>query len=590
MNNIIKKELLSRMTLARKAFTKVPKKLAPLLEYYDKQPLDNVVNYMISTLQESFRWNNDTVVIQAAGFEWYYDGDEAPYALGYGYSSFNKLPNLKGFKSDKTDRVRDDFDGGLQFGKNEFVDCGGFNVAEACFPLFTYIDCEGGEHALIDDFINLFTARMFYAMHLAMSAVVQSDAFNKLKIEKPFYFFANNHDWSPCLLFELNDETSEPENFGNDASLVVPELDKFLKKLEKTKIKKLLQEDYVNSLQDGPIENYEKALLELPMLKSEGHSLKLTLKEISEFGGRIIRDKAYQEISFEALAFYCNLLITDPKSGIFNYKDAIIALYLNNSTKAEVFIEELTADNETLKDQLIDDFKNILRWVTDDAPETRYPNSNLHLYESEEAQLTMDKFANCLEELKLKKENTALKRKLDKLFKTINNSDDDLLVYNEFMEKLAKNQGQDPNWAGQISAYTGQRMADCIVKKEYEKATKTFNHFCAKLVTHLNKSGNNYITASMAIVLSVHTKDYAIGEKVLEEVLVKDFDMDNCRYSPLLYNLACYFAAKGDRDNLIMAAKRASMFGKKAKQFIADSDFAPYLNDEEFMSILNHEE
>lgn len=55
----------------------------------------------------------------------------------------------------------------------------------------------------------------------------------------------------------------------------------------------------------------------------------------------------------------------------------------------------------------------------------------------------------------------------------------------------------------------------------------------------------------------------------------------------LAYNLACTSARQNDRDAMLKYAERALALGRLPAQFRADADFAPYLQDKQFLELLD---
>ncbi len=384
MNNIIKEELHSRMRKARELITKVPKSWQNLLDYYDKQPLENVIFKVYETVKEGIGWEEGPV--QASGFEWYYDGSYKPEALGYGYRSLEKVPDLSAFKTGQTDQAGDDFDGGVKFGANLFVDSGGFSMADVCYPLYEFLEVEQwSKHE--DVFINLFTCRFLYALHIAMAHIVQSDVFKKLNITRPFYFFANNHDWSPLLVYSLDDD-AELEPLGSNSSLIIEELSKFIQSIDKKLVSLKLKGEYLLSLSEGPVENLEKALFDLPYLKDGGNSLKITGDELGSFCWEALSQAEYYEkLSFESLWHY---FVQTCKDEIEHIDYPLIYLFLNNPEKAVARLNEYFRKNPDLKEDIVNSAKDCARWGREEPDETRWENPVWSLHKAKDSLMAME--------------------------------------------------------------------------------------------------------------------------------------------------------------------------------------------------------
>ena len=75
--------------------------------------------------------------------------------------------------------------------------------------------------------------------------------------------------------------------------------------------------------------------------------------------------------------------------------------------------------------------------------------------------------------------------------------------------------------------------------------------------------------------------DEEISELVMEELVPDPIEKDR-----LAFNLACYYACKGDKDNVMRFTRRALELGKACAQFLDDDDFAPFREDAEFKALL----
>lgn len=85
---------------------------------------------------------------------------------------------------------------------------------------------------------------------------------------------------------------------------------------------------------------------------------------------------------------------------------------------------------------------------------------------------------------------------------------------------------------------------------------------------------------ALAVVGPVRARS-ARGVNLVVEMLPEEITFD-----VLAYNLACYYALEGDRENLLDMTARAVRLGKDKRQFLADEDFRPYLEDEDFLAAL----
>jgi len=88
--------------------------------------------------------------------------------------------------------------------------------------------------------------------------------------------------------------------------------------------------------------------------------------------------------------------------------------------------------------------------------------------------------------------------------------------------------------------------------------------------------------ASNTLVLAVHAGDEEVEKLVFEKLMPPRIS-----HTPLAFNVACFWATKGDKTKMCAAIVEAIGLGKRPEQFVADSDFAAYLEDPEFLAALN---
>lgn len=132
-------------------------------------------------------------------------------------------------------------------------------------------------------------------------------------------------------------------------------------------------------------------------------------------------------------------------------------------------------------------------------------------------------------------------------------------------------------------------MINSIGGGDFEIARHLFNSYIDSIIPHSGLSEKSSDVASNAIVLSIHLNDEKIYERVEVFILGINFPIEDIRNEILLYNLACHYSLKRDKKQLLPATKQSLKYGKSSDQFLRDGDFSYYLNDEDFLSILNFE-
>ena len=97
---------------------------------------------------------------------------------------------------------------------------------------------------------------------------------------------------------------------------------------------------------------------------------------------------------------------------------------------------------------------------------------------------------------------------------------------------------------------------------------------------------NHYIVISQSLAVALRTGDLVLQKGVLK-MLGENFDINTTKNPTLVYNLACYYAINNKKEAMLVAVKKSRNMGKTAKQFLADTDFKEYYDDEDFLTALN---
>ena len=93
--------------------------------------------------------------------------------------------------------------------------------------------------------------------------------------------------------------------------------------------------------------------------------------------------------------------------------------------------------------------------------------------------------------------------------------------------------------------------------------------------------------ASNALVAaneSVYNDDLAA--LVFAKLLGSNYDITMIKNDILLFNLACYYSIHKEKKLMLIATQQALRHGKKAQQFMADTDFKQYWGDVDFQGVL----
>jgi hypothetical protein len=397
LNERIKSEILTRLEKARAGLPDLPDSLKPLLGYYEGQSVVALARELARDLEDTFEIWGQGEAMQAAGFEWYYDGTDLPDALGYAFKEIKTPPDLSGIPiGSDTHKARADFDGGVQFENMMFGDSGWINLPAACFPFY---ECQVAElEPEADDewdaLENLFTLRLFYCLHLALGYLSRSGAFSKLKLTTPFYLFANNHDWSPFLVFRYDNQPVSGDEYDLAGAGVtrVESLSDWVNGIAALSQTKETRETLLSSMSRKSPAEMEAILLRLPELKrANADPIVLVADELKAFASQTISDPAYcEQISFEALQHLFELTLAKRKANLYDIHAALIYLFVNRAERAFEYVTEVMDRYPKKRETILDCAKNSLRWAGED-PEHRWPNPNLALSKSAGARQAMER-------------------------------------------------------------------------------------------------------------------------------------------------------------------------------------------------------
>lgn len=121
---------------------------------------------------------------------------------------------------------------------------------------------------------------------------------------------------------------------------------------------------------------------------------------------------------------------------------------------------------------------------------------------------------------------------------------------------------------------------------------KIFYHYVDSILPYAGmESGNEEVALNVAaftsnsLALALSTHNDALSTVIFEKLLGPDFNITELKNVTLVFNLACYYAVHKQKPQLLEATKEALRRGKKADQFMSDSDFKDYWNDVDFMNV-----
>ncbi len=115
--------------------------------------------------------------------------------------------------------------------------------------------------------------------------------------------------------------------------------------------------------------------------------------------------------------------------------------------------------------------------------------------------------------------------------------------------------------------------------KNIEPALKSF-----RIEKNFNKSFEIFISNSLGTAL-VYNND-ALKEKIYN-ALGENFDIKKLVHNTLLYNIACDYSRRREKQKMLEAINLAIEKGKPPENFLKDSDFKFYYDDADFLKLLS---
>lgn len=176
---------------------------------------------------------------------------------------------------------------------------------------------------------------------------------------------------------------------------------------------------------------------------------------------------------------------------------------------------------------------------------------------------------------------------LGKKYKMAMDTQSKVYGYIKLSEKVAKQYKDQGSLSFSFANYTAKLMIKYSKNTDYNLALTIFDSYVDFIVPSVGLSEKSSDVASMAIYISVMLDDSNIFNKTTEHILGKNMDILTINNNVLHFNLACYYALKQDKTNLLLFVSLARKQGKHAEEFLSDSDFIHYRNDEDFLYAVN---
>ena len=155
--------------------------------------------------------------------------------------------------------------------------------------------------------------------------------------------------------------------------------------------------------------------------------------------------------------------------------------------------------------------------------------------------------------------------------------------------EIARNSPYAKRLKFQFANYSTKLLLNRLTAKDYDSAEKIINNYIDNILPFAGYHRKSEDVASNALFLSAANNNEKIAQKVMNKLLGPDFDINSTNNEILLFNLAGYYATRKQKEMMLQSIERALTQGKKADQFLSDSDFKYYLEDKDFIALLQKE-
>ena len=160
--------------------------------------------------------------------------------------------------------------------------------------------------------------------------------------------------------------------------------------------------------------------------------------------------------------------------------------------------------------------------------------------------------------------------------------------YIKFTERSVKLYGNKGFFSQNVGAYTASLMLYAIKDEQTPIALKLLDSYMDNVIQYTNLLSDSEVVASNAVVLSIYENNTSIFERVEKQILNK-IPIQELSDAYLLYNLACYYALKKDKETMLMYIALAKKNGINPELFVndKDNDFIHFKNDADFLTAIN---
>lgn len=135
-----------------------------------------------------------------------------------------------------------------------------------------------------------------------------------------------------------------------------------------------------------------------------------------------------------------------------------------------------------------------------------------------------------------------------------------------------------------IANHYTKLLIKSLQEKNYDLATKLSDKYIDSIYATIGYSEKSTDVISNIIVAGAVTNNEKLLDRVMSQ-FINNPNYDKGGNNVLYYNLACYYAVRGDKTNMLSAIKSSIEFGHNTAAFVNDSDFQSFKSDPEFVAI-----
>ncbi len=158
--------------------------------------------------------------------------------------------------------------------------------------------------------------------------------------------------------------------------------------------------------------------------------------------------------------------------------------------------------------------------------------------------------------------------------------------YISMSKKLVLNSRFSKSLAYGMAFYTSSLLVKGLDVSDYKVSKMLFYNYIDNLHPNCGGCGfrTNIIGNSLSLALILD--DENIANIVFNQLLGKDFKIEDIHQEKLLFNLACYYSLQGEKEKMLETIHFTKKHGYEKNKFLEDKDFKRYWDDTDFLDAI----